>query len=369
MSRKRYRVLVVSVVKHDYIAHAVAVHPRFDLMAVAEDSSAPDWAHERNQLFADHYKIPYLPNMDRALAEIDADVAVVSSEAERHCALAVAAAEAGLHIIVDKPLSTSLAECDRLVDVVTKKQLKCLVWNRNFLPALLQTRKAVQRGDIGELQTIHCDFYFSKDAGPVKGSRELDDPPINWLQRQLDAHADGSDGGLGVTPMGELQVEGIYPLAYFRMLTGQRKVERVFAQTTAHFHQAHVDNEVDDLATMSLEMEGGLIGSLCIGRIGAASHPDIGEIKLHLIGSEGALVISEARPEIAVYHRDQEPLEFKHHRIADEGNFLLLEDFLDAVETNSTPVLDAVGGRDICAVVIAALTSGRSNEVVKVEYG
>src|SRR3954454_10318696 len=95
-------------------------------------------------------------------------------------------------------------------------------------------------------------------------------------------------GGGGGEPMGELAIEGIYPLGYIRMLTGAA-VQRVFARSTAHFHQINVDNNVEDLASLTLEMDGGLIGSLAIGRIGAASHPSGGEIKLHIVGSEGAL--------------------------------------------------------------------------------
>ena len=366
--KKRYRALVISVVKHDYLPDAVAAHPQFDLVAVADEDSCPDWVHQRNQAYADRYQIPYHRDLQRAFDECQAQVAVVSSEAERHCTLAVQAVEAGLHVIVDKPLSTSLAECDRLVDAVEENHVQCLVWNRNCLPALLQAREAVESGVIGQLRAIHGDFYFSKDAGPPKGSRREGDPPINWLERQMEAHADGSDGGVGLMPIGELQIEGIYPLAYMRMLTGQRRIERVFARTTAHFHQANVDNDVDDLATVTLEMAEGLVGTLCLGRIGAAAHPDIGEIKLHIIGSDGALVIAEARPEVAVYYRDQPPLEFKDQRVADENNFLLVEDFVKAMESGAPPILDARGGRDICAVVEAAMESGRSGELVEVRY-
>ncbi len=365
-AKKRYRAIALSVVKHDYLPNAVAAHPRFDVVAVADDAACPDWVHQRNQLYADQLGIPYHKDPQVAFDTCGADVAVVSSEAERHCDLAMRAAHAGLHIIVDKPLSTTLAECDRLVEAVEKHRVRCLVWNRNYLPALLQVRDVVARGDIGALQAIHCDFYFSKDAGPPKGSRREGDPPINWLERQLEAHADGSDGGVGVLPMGELQIEGIYPLAYMRMLTGGLAVERVFARTATHFHQANVDNEVDDLATVTLEMAGGVVGTLCLGRIGAAAHPDIGEIKLHLLGSEGRLVISEARPEVALHYREQPPLEFRHQRLAEENNFLLVEEFVRALEGGEDEglVLDARGARDICAIVNAAIESGRNGEVV-----
>jgi predicted dehydrogenase len=168
--------------------------------------------------------------------------------------------------------------------------------------------------------------------------------------------------------MGELQVEGIYPLAYIRMLTGGARVGRVFARTTAHFHQAHADNGIDDLATVTLEMENGVIGSLCIGRIGAAAHPDIGEIKLHLIGEKGAMVISEARPEVAIHYRGQPPLEFKHRRIADENNYLLAENFARAIDGSERPVLDARDAREICAIVLAAIESGKSGAPVTVSH-
>ena len=167
--------------------------------------------------------------------------------------------------------------------------------------------------------------------------------------------------------MGELQIEGIYPLGYIHLLTGEN-VHRVFARTTSHFHQANVDNNVDDLASVSLEMGKGIVGSLCIGRIGAASHPDIGEIKIHAIGSKGGLVITEARPEVSIYYRDQPPLEFKHERIANENDFLLMDNFARSIDTGIEPILNAQSGRDIAATVFASLESSKIGASVEVIY-
>ena len=365
--QKPLNVGVLSVVKHDYLPRAIAAHPRFNLSFVADESSRPEWTHERNQKFADEFQIPYISDIDKALSENKIDAVAVSPEAERHCELAVIAAEAGLHIVIDKPLSTKLSECDRLIDAIEKNKVTCLVWNRNYLPALIQANNKIQSNEIGKLLSIHCDFYFSKDAGPPIGSSKSNDPPINWLDRQLEAHADGSDGGVGKIAMGELEVEGVYPLAYIQMLTGGAKVERVFARTKSHFHQAHYDNNVDDLATVTLEIEGGITGSLSIGRIGAASHPDIGEIKLHLIGSKGSAVISEARPEVSIYYRDQAPLEFKNRRIADDNNYLLAENFARSIDGQDSPVLDCIEARNICATVHASLESSRLGKPVDVK--
>jgi myo-inositol 2-dehydrogenase / D-chiro-inositol 1-dehydrogenase len=356
-----FRCAVLSVVKHAYLPNAVAAHPRFDLVVVADDPDQPDWAHQRNQLYAEQHEIPYVRDVQQAIRDYGVHVAVVSSEAERHCNLSVRAANAGLHVVQDKPMGTTVSQCDRLVEAVARNKVKFLLWNRNFLPALLHARQLVADGLIGDLRAIHVDFYFAKDSGPPKTSDRPGDPPIDWLQRQIEAHADGSDGGVGREPMGELKIEGIYPLAYIHMLTGMR-VRRVFARTASHFHQVNVDNKVEDLATVTLEMDRDLVGSLCLGRIGKASHPDIGEIKLHLLGSQGALVISEARPEVAIYYRGQPAGEFRHRRIALENDFLLMDHFARAIDTGGETILDAAAGRDITAIVAAAIESGRTGE-------
>ena len=360
-----FRVAVVSVVKHDYVARAVAAHPRTQLSVVADDPDQPHWVHERNAQFAEQFHIPYVRDLERAFADHACRIAVVSSQAERHCDLSVRAARAGLHVIQDKPMSTRLSECDRLVEEIERSRVKFMMWNRNYLPSLNDARNAIREGAVGKPYAFHVDFHFAKDAGPPKGSRRDGDPPLDWLEAQIAAHVDGADGGVGREPMGELKIEGIYPLAYLRMLAGA-EVRRVFARTATHFHQLNVDNDVEDLATVTLQMEDGTLGTLSVGRIGAAGHPEIGEIKIHVLGSDGALVISEARPEVGVYYRGQPANEFRNRRVAEDLDYLLVESFLQAIETDGETILDAKAGRSISAVVEAALESGRTGAPVDV---
>src|SRR5262249_36466014 len=162
--------------------------------------------------FADAFRIPYVRDVERALADFDVQVAIVSPEAERHCDLSIRAARAGKHIVQDKPLATRRADADALLSTIESTGVRFLMWNRNFLPAVLHARDQVRTGVIGKPRAIHADFYFAKDAGPTKSSRQPGYPPINWEAHQIAAHIDGADGGLGRAPMGELAVEGIYPL-------------------------------------------------------------------------------------------------------------------------------------------------------------
>ena len=166
--------------------------------------------------------------------------------------------------------------------------------------------------------------------------------------------------------MGELAIEGIYPLGYLRLLTG-REVRRVFARSASHFHQVHTDNGVEDLASVTLELDGGLIATLAIGRIGAASHPSGGDINLHVLGSEGALVVSESRPEVGIYYRQQPPKEFRQRRVASDNDFLLAENFANAIDNNGDTILDVQASRAIFATVAAALESCRTGRAVDVK--
>ena len=115
MSNTIYRCAALSAVKHDYLPRAVHAHPCFEVVVVADDPQVPEWAHERNAGFAAELGVPYVRDVAAALADYGVQVAVVSSEAERHCDLSARAAGAGMHVIQDKPMSTTLAECDRLV--------------------------------------------------------------------------------------------------------------------------------------------------------------------------------------------------------------------------------------------------------------
>jgi predicted dehydrogenase len=325
----------------------------------------PAWAHGRNQEFADDYRVPYVRDVQRALREFDVQVAIVSSEAERHCDLSIRAALAGKHVVQDKPLATRREDADRLVAAVERAGVRFLMWNRNFMPAVLHAREQVAAGTIGRPVAIHADFYFAKDSGPPLCSRQPGDPPIDWLTHLVAAHADGSDGGLGREPMGELAGEGIYPLGYIRFLTGAA-VRRVFARSATFFHQVHADNGVEDLASVTLEMDGGIVGSFCVGRIGVASHPSGGEIKLHILGTAGALVVNEALPAVGVYYRNQPAKEPRQRRVAVEYDFHLADDFARAIDENRETVLDIRASRDIFATVEAALESCRTGQPVEV---
>ena len=342
-----YRVLVLSGAKHDYMPLGLARHARFEVVGVADDDSVPDWLHARNQDLAERLGVPYLRDVEKAISELRPQVACVTPQVARHAELSVRAAEVGLHVVQDKPMARRVEDCDRVVQAVEQADVRFLMWNRNSYPAIEQARRLLVAGKIGRPFAIHADFYFSKDAGVLLDTEDEEDVPENWM-------ADG-----------ELTVEGIYPLAYIRHLV-RAEVRRVFARTTAHFFKRHAARDVEDLASVTLEMDDGILGTLSIGRIGRPSHPNLGEIKLHILGSDGALVISEARPEISIYRRGQPPEEFRQRRVGQDYESRLFGHFAAAIDNGGPTMLTARDGRAICATVTAAVESGRSGRPVDV---
>lgn len=359
------RCAVVSAVKHDYVPIAVASHPRFQIVVVTDDPNVPDCFHARNERLAAELSVPYVRDVETALRDFQADVAIVSSEAERHAELSVRALRAGLHVIQDKPLGIRRQDVQLLRETVLVTGRRFLMWNRNFLPSVIDLRDRVSRGEIGRLRAIHIDFYFAKDAGIRKGERTAEYPPMDWWSYQLEAHRDGSDGGLGRQPMGELSNEGIYPLGYMQMLTSA-PVRRVFARGASHIHQLYVDNRVEDLASVTLEFADGVIGSIALGRIGLSSHSSGGEIKLRVLGDGGACVIREAAPTVGVYYQQQPNKEPRTRRVASESDFRLAENFAYAIDHDQETIMDIESSWQVFLTFEAArrsCVSGRMEEV------
>ena len=245
-------VIALGGARHCYFARTAAGgHPRFRLVAVADAPSAPEWSLARARARAAELRVPFVDDVERAISRFRPQAACVSPATSRHAELTEVACAAGLHVIQDKPMADTLEDCTRIVRAVRRAGTRFLLWNRNGAPAIRQARDLLERGALGTLRAIHVDFYFAKDAGPRIGEGCPAPPDPSW------------------EPLGELSVEGIYPLAYLAHLV-RSPVATVFARATSHFHQRHRDHGIEDLASLSLRLDDGVLASISLGRIGRA---------------------------------------------------------------------------------------------------
>ena len=83
-----------------------------------------------------------------------------------------------------------------------------------------------------------------------------------------------------------------------------------------------------------------------------------------VVGTAGALVVNEARPEVGIYYRDQPASEARQRRVASDYEFLLAENFARAIDEDGDTLLDVRASRRILATVEAALLSCRTGQPV-----
>lgn len=105
-------------------------------------------------------------SLDTALAELKPDILFNVTIPEAHHATCKAALLAGAHVLVEKPLATTVAEARELLDVSAKTgKLLAVIQNRRYLSGIKAVREALDSGVIGPVHTIYADFFLGPRFG------------------------------------------------------------------------------------------------------------------------------------------------------------------------------------------------------------
>ena len=150
------RVLDVALVGYGYagrVFHAplIAHAPGLRLHTVV--SSAPARVH------ADHPQARVLATPAEAFADAGIDLVVIAAPNAVHAPLAIAALQAGRHVLVDKPMATSLDEARRMADAARDAgRVLSVFHNRRHDADFLALRQLVEGGRLGEVAELHSHF-------------------------------------------------------------------------------------------------------------------------------------------------------------------------------------------------------------------
>lgn len=149
---------------------------------------------ERAKLFAAQYDIPAYDCMEQMVKETGVTSVSICTPHPAHKELAIEAARLGLHIAVEKPLASSLTDCDAILSAVKKAGVKgTTICQRRFYPASTRVHEAISGGKIGKpiLGTVNMlgwrDMgYYSSD--PWRGTWEGEGGGVlvNQAPHQLD---------------------------------------------------------------------------------------------------------------------------------------------------------------------------------------
>jgi predicted dehydrogenase len=109
-----------------------------------------------------HREIPHLSNglffnIDDAIS-FDPQIAVIANPSAFHVSIAMKLASAGVHLLIEKPLSNNLTNVSKLLKVAHENKIKLLTgYNLRFLPSLDFFRKSIKKNSIGKILSVHSE--------------------------------------------------------------------------------------------------------------------------------------------------------------------------------------------------------------------
>jgi predicted dehydrogenase len=127
-------------------ANVFRVDPRVYLRCVWDEQP------ERGRAAADKLGLPFVPQLDDVLGDASVNAVTICSTNDAHADLAVAAARAGKDIMLQKPMATSLADCDRIVAAVEAAGVRFYQsHNLRFDPVHQEIKRIVDAREIGRI--------------------------------------------------------------------------------------------------------------------------------------------------------------------------------------------------------------------------
>lgn len=291
--------------------------------------------------------------LDAMLADEQVDVVVVGTPSGAHMEPSVAAAKAGKHVIVEKPLEITLKRCDRIIDACAMHNVKLgAIFPSRFHDSCREIKKAIDAGRFGKLTIgdAYVKWYRSQayyDSGAWRGTWEL-------------------DGG------GALMNQAIHSVDLLAWLMGP--VEEIRAQTAT---LAHERIAVEDTAMATLRFANGALGVI---EATTAAYPGyLKKIEIH--GTEGTAILEEediktwdfmkpARNDKKIIEKmadsksggggASDPSAIGHH-----GHAMQFADFIKAIKTDGKPAVDGAEGRRSVEIILAIYKAAETGKPIR----
>jgi len=308
---------------------------RFVAGATRSPDKAREWCAQHGIRLADTY--------EALLADPSIDAVVLATPHSMHCGQIVAAANAGKHVFVEKPLGLDAREASAAVQACAERKVTLAVgYNWRFQPALRAARQMLDDGTLGKL--LHVEGNF---CGPsaYRSSRE------HWRHDRDEVPAGGMTG------------RGVHVVDAMLFLAGQ--IDSVYAQSDRLVH----DYGMDDTTSMLFRFRGGPTGYL--GTVIATAET----WRLQVFGSRGWVEVGDVehlhtwdmkvcRIDPADLHRKARP-ELRHFAKASTER-AELEHFADAAAARRPIALPAGDEVHNVAVLEAIVRSARDAKRVAV---
>ncbi|MEY8261597.1 Gfo/Idh/MocA family oxidoreductase [Oscillospiraceae bacterium 50-60] len=324
-----------------------ALNNRLEICAVC------DVKPEAMEVLLEKYGLEKAPQICRytdyreLLAQEKPTLVSISTESGIHAEIALACIDAGVNVIIEKPMAMSMSDAEEIIRRSEAKGVKVSACHQNrFNIAVQETRKALEAGRFGRLShgSVHVrwnrnrDYY---DQAPWRGT---------WAQ----------DGGC-------LMNQCIHGIDLLRWMMGD-EVEEVYGVTK---QQLHDYLECEDIGVAVVKFKNGAVGTI----EGTTNvYPRNLEETLYLFGESGTVKLGgTSTNNIDVWDFADETEFDKKNKCLQEatsnvygnGHTSLFADMIEAIEKDRKPYVDAVAGRNALEMVLAIYQSSATGQPVK----
>lgn len=327
---------------------AASVRNGFDLVAVCD--VLPE---KMEELLAKHGleedgSIARYTDYHAMLAEHpELELVSIATESGKHAAIALDCIDAGVNVIIEKPMAMSMADADEIVRRSEERGVLVSACHQNrFNVAVQRTRAALESGRFGRLShgSIHVRWNRNREyyeQAPWRGT---------WAE----------DGGC-------LMNQCIHGIDLLRWMMGGDLVE-VYGQTRRQFHDYL---EAEDVGVAVLTFSNGAVATI-EGTVNV--YPKNLEETLYLFGETGTVKIGgTSTNNIDVWNfadekdgdAENQGLKEATSNVYGNGHAALFADVADAIATHRAPYVDAYAGRAALEAVLAVYESQRTGLPVK----
>ncbi|HVN80005.1 MAG TPA: Gfo/Idh/MocA family oxidoreductase [Terriglobia bacterium] len=327
-------------------AQAIQLVPGARLVAFFDEIPA------RAEKRAQEFKVEWVSSLSDFLSRSDIQVVNLCTPSGTHAGLGIKVAQAGKHIVVEKPIDVTLEKAQALVSACEDAGVKlAAIFQSRFLPAVQIIRKAIDRGRLGRL--IMGDAY------------------IKWFRTREYYESTPWRGTWALDGGGALMNQSIHTIDLLQYLMGP--VASVFGFTEK---KLHIGIEAEDTAAAVLKFKNGAIGVI----EGATSlYPGFSR-RVEIHGEKGSVILDGN--DITVWKlKDAGEEEEELSRLTEKdtsnasadplaldvgGHRRQIEDLVKALQNHRDPAISGREGLKAIEIILAIYQSSREKRMIEI---
>jgi UDP-N-acetyl-2-amino-2-deoxyglucuronate dehydrogenase len=322
-----------------------------------------DFDGGRARAFAELYGVKPYTRVEDMVADSGIEAVDICTPHPLHAKPAILAAKAGVHVLVEKPLAPSLADCDAMIQAAREGGVVLgTVCQRRFYPSSQRVKQAIDGGKIGRpiFGTINMlgwrdKAYYESDPWRGKWIEEGGGVLVNQAPHQLDllqwymGPIDELYGVWANLNHSYIEVEDT-ALAIIKFRNGGLgNIIVSNSQNPALYGKVHVHGE--NGASIGVQTDG---GAMFIAGMSKITEPPVNDLWT-IPGEEN--LIDVWKKEDTDFFNSVDPMDYFHER--------QIENFLRAVIKGEKPLIDGVEGRKTVEIFTAIYRSNRDRAPVK----